>query len=329
MKKILLLLFMCLLFVGCGKSGEKEIVKKFEKKITNASNYNLKGTMEIISNEESYNYDVNVDYREGDYYKVSLINKENSHEQIILKNEEGVYVITPALNKSFKFQSEWPYNSSQSYILGSISKDLVNDGERKYEKLEDKHIFINKVNYPNNSSLVSQKLTLNKDMELEKVEILDSAGKALITVKVTSIDYKSKFEKEYFALESNVDKECCKEDNVSSELKDIIYPMYLPSNTLYKGEEKINNKEVERVILTFTGEKPFILVEETSNVSKEFEVNQTAAELVFYENIVGNLTDTSLSWSQNGMDYYIIGQNLTSNELLQIASSTSTVAITK
>ena len=32
-------------------------------------------------------------------------------EQIILKNDEGVYVLSPNLNKSFKFQSKRPYNN--------------------------------------------------------------------------------------------------------------------------------------------------------------------------------------------------------------------------
>ena len=36
--------------------------------------------------------------------------------QIILRNEEGVFVLTPALNKSFRFQSDWPQNSSRLFI---------------------------------------------------------------------------------------------------------------------------------------------------------------------------------------------------------------------
>ena len=329
MKKIFLLTIMCLLFVGCGKSNEEDILKNYQKKLDNSKSYTLDAKMEIFSNEESYNYDVNVTYKEGDFYKVSLINTENSHEQIILKNEDGVYVITPALNKSFKFQSEWPYNSSQSYILSSVIKDLSADSDRTYEEKNDKYIYTSKVDYPNNSSLVKQKVTFNKDMEIQKIEVLDSKDKSQIIVDIIKVDYKSNPDKEYFALENNIDDECCEDENVSQSIEDIVYPMYLPANTVYEGEEKLNNNEQERVILTFSGEKPFILVEETTSVSKEFEVNQTGAELVFYENIVGNLTDTSLSWHENGIDYYIVGQNLSSEELLQIASSTTTVAITK
>ena len=58
-------------------------------------NYHLVGEMQIVSNEDKFNYKVDVTFKKGNYYKVSLINKENNHEQIILKNDEGVYVITP------------------------------------------------------------------------------------------------------------------------------------------------------------------------------------------------------------------------------------------
>ena len=56
-----------------------------------------------------------------------MTNKSNNHEQIILKNKEGLYVITPSLNKSYKFESTWPDNSSQAYILSSIIKDIKDD----------------------------------------------------------------------------------------------------------------------------------------------------------------------------------------------------------
>ena len=45
-----------------------------------------------------------------------------------------VIVLTPSLNKSFKFQSDWPYNSSQSYILQPLLEDMENEEEQKYKK---------------------------------------------------------------------------------------------------------------------------------------------------------------------------------------------------
>ena len=50
---------------------------------------------------------------------------------------------------------------------------------------------------------------------------------------------------------------------------------------------------------------------------------------MFYENVLGNLTGTTLNWTNDGKDYYIISENLTNEELLKVASSTSAVAITK
>ena len=124
-------------------------ISKYKKLLNDSSMYKLTGDMEIVSNEEVYDYTVTVDYMEGDYYKATLENRDSDHKQIILKNENGVFVVTPQLNKSFKFQSEWPYNSSQSYILSSLLKDLENDSNVVFEEKDEKYILSSTVNYPN------------------------------------------------------------------------------------------------------------------------------------------------------------------------------------
>lgn len=96
MKKYLLYLAIlcCFLLAGCGKYGEKDIVKDFNKKINDSDGYYLSGELKIINNEDSYLYDVEVAYQKENNFKVSLKNKTNNHEQIILKNKDGVYVMT-------------------------------------------------------------------------------------------------------------------------------------------------------------------------------------------------------------------------------------------
>lgn len=93
MKKIFFTgLFLCLfLFTGCGKYNEKTIVKDLNKKINSITGYHIEGTMDIYNGEDVYSYDVESSY-ENDNYRVSLTNKMSNHEQIILRNADGVYV---------------------------------------------------------------------------------------------------------------------------------------------------------------------------------------------------------------------------------------------
>ena len=106
MKKYIVL-FLSLLFIitGCGKGESANIKEEFIRNIEKKDSYLVKGTMNIISNEDTFSYNI-VAAKYKDYYRVNLVNTINNHEQVILKSDEGVYVVTPSLNKSFKFQSE-------------------------------------------------------------------------------------------------------------------------------------------------------------------------------------------------------------------------------
>lgn len=328
MKKILIVVFSLLLLVGCGKKKDSDVVKEFETKVNSIKNYHLTGVMDIVSNEDKYSYNVDVTYKKGNYYKVSLINKDNNHEQIILKNEEGVYVVTPTLNKSFKFQSEWPTNSSQSYILETLLNDVLNDNERTVNTKKDSYIIKSKVNYPNNSDLVSEEITLDSEYLPKSVEVKNSKDITEIKMTITNIDIKTNYEKDYFALKESICTDC-KDTSTTGSLDSVVYPMYLPTGTKYSKEEVISKDGNERVILSYTGVKPFILVEENIKASTEHETTLVSGEVVQYGPVVGVITETSLNWSSDGKEYYLVGEDLSSEELLQIASSTATVAITK
>ena len=65
---------------------------------------------------------------------------------MILRDDESVYVVTPSLNKSYKFTSEWPYNSSQAYILNTLVEDINTDNEIKFENINKDYVLQGKVN---------------------------------------------------------------------------------------------------------------------------------------------------------------------------------------
>lgn len=92
MKKFFIFLIALIFLVtGCSKNEDK-ILKDLTKKVEGTKGYQIEGELELVNNDDIYNYDVVVSYKKNDFYKVSLVNKANNKEQIILRNEQGVYV---------------------------------------------------------------------------------------------------------------------------------------------------------------------------------------------------------------------------------------------
>ena len=327
MKKILLISIMglSLLLTACG--GKKNILDTFYEKIENTSSYYINGELEISNNEDTYTYDVKVSYKKDDLFKVSLKNKTNNHEQIILKNTEGVYVLTPSLNKSFKFQSEWPYNNSQIYLLQTIMEDIKGDEEREVKEGDNGYVITSKVEYSNNHELVKQSVYLDKDGNITNVNVLNEDGMAMMKMKFNSIEYNYKFEDNYFVLDENM--QVGKIEESSSQVDETIYPMYLPTNTYLSNQSKVSTEDGERVILTFAGDSSFMLVQENAKPSKEMEITTVYGDPCMIGDTIGVLTDTTATWTSNGIEYYIVGTNISAKELVTIASSISVMPVGK
>ena len=102
MKKnlFLILIVLCLFLVGCGKNNNRNIKEELISNINNLKGYQLNGKLEVVNNDDVFNYDVSVSFKDKDFYRVSLKNISNNHEQIILRNDDGVYVMT---HKSMQF----------------------------------------------------------------------------------------------------------------------------------------------------------------------------------------------------------------------------------
>lgn len=382
-KKLLFLIMIIGVFAisGCGKTSESDVIKDLTKKINDSKAYYVDGTLEIVNNEDVYTYNVNVSYKEKDNYKVSLINTVNNHEQIILRNSDGVYVVTPRINKSFKFQSDWPYNNSQVYLLGPLLDDITNDANRTFEKVDDGSKIIVAANYPNNSKLVKQEILLDKSNNIKKVTVFDNNGTAQITMKFNKIDLNSKFNDNYFDLkqiidikEDNTDNTTNRENNSdenknttdnkvednsttennntnvnenkntnenknedkksnetkqTSSIEDVIYPMYIPANTYLSNKEKVSKDDGERLILTFDGDNPFMLIEETVTYEKEHLIVPTYGELEVMASTVAIVNDNSVNWIDNNIEYYVVSDKLSKSELLDIARSISVLPVSK
>jgi len=158
------------------------------------------------------------------------------------------------------------------------------------------------------------------------------------------IDLDSKFNNDHFNLKniidikeenadnkdnSNKDVNTNTETKQTSSIDDVIYPMYLPVNTYLTNSEKVNKNDGERLILTFDGDNPFMLIEETLSYEEEHLIVPTYGELELMASTVAIVNENSVNWIDNNMEYYVVSDKLSKSELLEIARSISVLPVSK
>lgn len=321
MKKILIVI--CSVFlVACSKSSNA--LKEITKNINNSNSYYLEGTLEVMNGDDSSFYNVKVSYKKDNLFKVSLTNQINNHEQIILRNTDGVYVLTPSIGKSFKFQSDWPYNNSQIYLLQTLLND-INNNEYTYKETNDEYTYTTNVTYSNDKNLVKQDIIFGKDYKIKSVLVYDKNESIKMKMIFKTVDMNKNYDSSYFTLEENM--KSSKTEESTANLKDIVYPMYVPSDTYLTNKETIDTSNGKRVILTFTGNKPFTFVQE--NVSLTNVTLLIDGDFVLLNDVIGNVSENEVSWISNGIEYYITSDVLSKQEMIEIASSVGLLAVSK
>jgi len=330
-KKFLLLitgLMVIFVLAACGSKSQDDVVKELRSKQSDLTSYKVNAKMTLKMGSDSQVYNVEIWHKDPTFYRVNLKNAEKDQSQMILRNKEGVFVLTPALNKSFRFQSDWPQNSSQAYLYESLIKDIVADKEAKFTSTKEHYIFETKTRYQNNSMLPFQEIKLNKsDLSPAVVKVMDPDRNALVTVEFSKVKFNADFDKDDFDMKKNMTRAQLNLPAVAnSKNKDqsfaVKYPTFELKGTKLLEEKSVSIEDGKRVVLTYDGKKPYTLVQEKVT-TKVASANPTLMEgdIVDLGTTIGALSDHSLSWSQGGIDYMIASNKLTRDEMVEIAKS--------
>lgn len=316
-------LLVVFLLAACGSKSKDDVVKELNGKLNDLSGYKVDAKMTLKMGTDSQVYNVEIWHKDPTFYRVNLKNAEKDQSQMILRNNEGVFVLTPALKKSFKFQSDWPQNSSQAYLYESLIKDIVEDKEAKFSSTKEHYVFETKTRYQNNSMLPTQEIKLNKeDLSPAVVKVMDPDRKALVTVEFSKVKFNASFDDSDFDMKKNMTRADLNLP-VMADSKDSAFTVKYPTADL--GAKLIDEKEVKlengkRVVLTYKGEKSFTLVQEKVTV-KEASTSPTYVDgdLVDLGVTIGAVSDGSITWTMDGVDYMIASNDLTEKELVEIA----------
>lgn len=332
-------LILMLILTACGAKSQEDVLKDLNAKAESMNGYKLDAKMTLTMGTDAQEYQIEVWHNKPEEYRVHMKNAEREQSQMILRNKDGVYVLTPALNKSFKFQSDWPKNSSQPYLFESLVQDILEDDEVKFKETDDHYVFETKTRYQYNKMLPIQEITFNKkDLSPVRLEVMDQDRNVKLTVEFSKVEFDAKFDEGSFDLNRNMTSaqmEVPVASNKEEEATDVDFTVKVPTEeipgTNLVDEEEVVTKNGKRVVLTYDGEKSFTLMQEYVAVAETASmaptpVNGDPVDLGF---TIGVLTDHSLTWTDGNVEFMIASNDLTREEMVMLAKSVQSVAIEK
>ena len=322
---IMLSVLLLFALTACGQSRD-DIIEKLSKKVDHLNGYTTKAMMTFKHGDKQQKYQAEIWYKKPNYYKVVLRDENGQNPQMIIRNKDGVFLLTPALNKKYHFESDWPHNRSQYYLYQSLVKDIVNDSTAKFKADDENYEFTTKTHYPT-KMLAYQKISFKKgSLAPLGVKVMDRDMNVIIDVVFKDFNFKPKFDSDAFDVDKNELSMKLDMDLPAMASKkqpfEILKPTRQFKNTELAYTQELKEDGKQKFILKYTGDKAFTLIESKSEAAKEtMALSMNDADLIDLGFAVGILTDHSLSWSENGVDFYLVSEKLSKDEMKEVAQS--------
>lgn len=330
-KRILIILVVVgLLAFGAIKliqNKSNNIEKTANETLEKLDSYYMEATMDFYKGEETRSYDLKVSYKKSDncdMFRVSMYDKAIEQEQIIIKNSDGVYVLTPALNQVYKFKGEWPLNGHKPYLYQSMI-ETINDNS-DISKLEDGYLIVSTPEFKNMPSWARQEMKMTKDYKPIWVHIYDNNNDVAVKIGFNKVEFNPQFAENYFAVDCNMSES---RNNLTSSSSSTIYdlPLYPVNADVDSSLKEVSNIKVNgetQVMLTYSGSQNFTVIETMAASHNEINEVEVNGELVDIYGICGYVVTNSninkLYFTYNGISYQIWSNTESVSTLIEVAS---------
>ena len=289
----------------------------------NLTSYHMEANMEISSSDDKRNFFVQVDYKkdsENDLFKISILDKNINQEQIMLRNKEGVFVLTPALNQVYSFKGDYPLNGQKPYLYHSMLSAL--EGDYNLEKVSDGYVLSFAPKYENSPNWVNEDVKLSTDFKPVWVNIYDSNNSIVCSVNFTKVEFDVKFEDDDFNVEicMNKAKESAADINRSEEdLPFKVVSNLINSELSQQTEATVDGKTV--YILAYRGNQNFTIIQSIIDDNEEINYSAVNGTLVNFDRGIGFYNNSYLTYIYNGIKYEVYSDTLKVSEMIDIVSS--------
>ncbi len=305
---------------------EKPFEDRLQQTLGSLNSYLLEGVMEVAEGEDTKSYDVSVKYLkqdDQDYFRVAMKDSGMNQEQEIIRNAEGVFVVTPTLNQIFKFQGNWPSNSLKPYLLQSM-REIAADESAQIEQTEEGYQISAGVTYPNNRNFTQQEMVFSDDLKIKSVQIFDDDHMLQMKMLFSKVDYEPGLTAEDFQVPQQLEKETAAEPITDEDLP--LMPMETFGAVLSNSSVVENDGKVQYV-LEYTGEKNFTIVEEVAESEETTQTIIMSGSLVDGLNMVGRYDGNHMTSVINSVRYTIYSDDLSEEEMSAVLQSMQVVVM--
>ena len=194
-------------------------------------------------------------------------------------------------------------------------------------KKKNKYVF--EVATRNNQKNVMpyQVITVDKKTMLPlEVSVLNEAKEEQVHITFKTVKLNVKHDAKDFAVEQ-FPKAQDNEEKAGAEIDDKTFQTHYPiikwEGTKQTDEKVVKENGVERVILTYEGDKAFTLMQQPAMIEQSVVSvfsSGDPAELGF---TIGAITDHSLTWEMDGVSFFLASTKLSREEMLAVAASMS------
>lgn len=326
---VVILLIVGLLAFGAYKmffNKNNNIEHNVQETLDNLDSYYMEASMEFYKGEDTRKYVVKVSYKddENDLFRVSMYDKTSEQEQIILKNNDGVYVLTPALNQAYKFKGDWPLNGHKPYLYHSMVETMQSKCD--ISKLDEGYLIVSTPEFKNMPSWSRQEMKMTKEYKPEWVHIYDNNNDVAVKISFTKVEFNPTFADNYFNVDANMSES---RNNLtqssSSVVKELpLYPVNADVDASLKEVSNITINNGTQVMLTYSGKQGFTVLESNAKSHEELVVEEINGEIVDIYGTFGYTTSNSninkLYFTHNGVSYLIYSDSESVATLVEIAS---------
>lgn len=305
---------------------EKPFEDRLQQTLGSLNSYLLEGVMEVAEGEDTKSYDVSVKYLkqdDQDYFRVAMKDSGMNQEQEIIRNAEGVFVVTPTLNQIFKFQGNWPSNSLKPYLLQSM-REIAADESAQIEQTEEGYQISAGVTYPNNRNFTQQEMVFSDDLKIKSVQIFDDDHVLQMKMLFSKVDYEPGLTAEDFQVPQQLEKETAAEPIADEDLP--LMPMETFGAVLSNSSVVENDGKVQYV-LEYTGEKNFTIVEEVAESEETTQTIIMSGSLVDGLNMVGRYDGNHMTSVINSVRYTIYSDDLSEEEMSAVLQSMQVIVM--